>query len=469
MSQAKAASTIPRANINATNTTSKAKQRYFGTDGIRGQVGQTPITPELILRLGWAAGRVFAKLSHGPVLIGKDTRISGYLLESLLEAGLISAGVDCTLLGPMPTPAVAYLTKAQKASAGCVISASHNPYQDNGIKFFAANGKKLADDVELMIEAEFSAATPMTVASALGKANRDNDAVDHYIDFCLASVNAGLNLSAFKIALDCAHGANYHIAPKLLTGLQADLACIGVNPNGVNINANCGSTQLQALQEFVLTQQADLGIAFDGDGDRVLLVDQFGEIVDGDEILYIIAKYQQQSSQFAGGVVGTVMSNLGFEHALRELGIEFVRAKVGDRFVMEQLTARHWQLGGETSGHIICLDKTTTGDGIIAALQVLAIMATTQLPLHELKQGMRKYPQVLHNVRLQQALTDVAEQRLITLSDAANQELGEAGRVLLRPSGTEPLLRVMVEGDDAERVEKLASQLAAVVTAITTA
>jgi len=438
-------------------------RRYFGTDGVRGLVGDGPINPEFVLKLGWAAGKVFAREGRSKVIIGKDTRISGYMFESALEAGLVAAGVDVSLLGPMPTPAVAYLTRTFHAQAGIVISASHNPYHDNGIKFFSDQGSKLADEVELEIERQID--QPMTtVASAqLGKVVRINDAAGRYIEFCKSTVPSYFNLRGKKIIVDCANGANYHVAPAVLEELGAQVVAIGIEPDGLNINDGVGSTSPESLRRRVLTEQADLGIAFDGDGDRVLFVDHRGELVDGDELLFIIACDQLRTKGSCAGVVGTLMSNMGFELALSALKIPFARAKVGDRYVMEMMRANGWQLGGENSGHIICSDVTTTGDGIISALKVLFAVTSTGKTLHELKSGMQKFPQIMLNVRVDKKF-DLKEAG--SVRDAVSlieEKLSGRGRVLLRPSGTEPVVRVMVEGEDRIQVETLCSELAGVV------
>ena len=374
-------------------------KKYFGTDGIRGKVGEHPITADFLLKLGWAAGQVFASEGRDFVLVGKDTRISGYMFESALEAGLTAAGVDTRLLGPMPTPGVAYLTRTLRAQAGIVISASHNPYYDNGIKFFSVQGTKLPDEIEEKIEHYLDSPMTTVESSSLGKAKRITDAAGRYIEFCKASVPTRLDFDGLRIVVDCAHGATYHIAPHVFSEIGADVVAIGKEPNGLNINHECGATKPQKLAETVLNCQADLGIALDGDGDRLIMVDHKGEIVDGDEIIYIIAKSRLQANELTGPVVGTLMTNLGMEHALKGLGVDLLRAKVGDRYVMELLLENKGILGGENSGHIICLDKTTTGDGIIAALQVMAEMQHSGKNLHELKSGMAKYPQVLLNVR----------------------------------------------------------------------
>ena len=438
-------------------------RRYFGTDGIRGKVGQYPITPDFVLKLGWAVGRVLAGDGSRKVLIGKDTRISGYMFESALEAGLAAAGVDTLLLGPMPTPGIAYLTRTLHANAGIVISASHNPFYDNGIKFFSAEGTKLPDDVELAIEAELDKDMQSQNSAHLGKAARVADAAGRYIEFCKSTFSHKLNLNGLKIVVDCANGATYDIAPKVFNELGAEVIAIGDDPDGMNINDGCGSTYPAWLQKNVRVQNADLGIAFDGDGDRVMMVDQQGNLVDGDELLYIIARERLQSGKLSGGIVGTAMSNLGLEHALAQNEIPFVRAKVGDRYVMEQLLAQNWLLGGESSGHIICLDRTTTGDGIIAALQVLAAMVKSEQGLAELRAGMAKYPQTLVNVRLDKQVDVMSLQSVQDAIQAAEQQLADTGRILLRPSGTEPLIRVMVEGQDSGVVEQVANDLAAVV------
>lgn len=442
------------------------QRKYFGTDGIRGKVGTPPITPEFILKLGWALGRVLTRTHpqlKNKVLIGKDTRISGYMFESALEAGLSAAGVNIRLLGPMPTPAIAYLTRTFHAQAGIVISASHNPFNDNGIKFFSGKGTKLPDDLELAIEAEIEMPMQTVPSDQLGKAQRIEDAAGRYIEFCKSTIPYDVNLKGLKIVVDCAHGATYHIAPNVLSELDAEVIPIGADPNGLNINLNCGSTQPKTLQRAVLEHQADLGIALDGDGDRLIMVDAQGAVVDGDELLFIIAKARKDAGSLQGAVVGTVMSNLGLEQALQELEIPFLRAKVGDRYVLEMLQQHRGTLGGESSGHIICLDRTTTGDGIITALQVLAVCVQTGLPLHELKAGMYKYPQRMINVPLSHKLDVVNLPEVQTAVRHAEQQLSQQGRILLRSSGTEPLLRVMVEGTDARLIEEISQQLAEVV------
>lgn len=439
-------------------------RKYFGTDGIRGPVGTPPITADFVLKLGWAAGKTFSPSGGGSILIGKDTRISGYLFESALEAGLASAGVHVTMLGPMPTPAVAYLTRAVSADAGIVISASHNPFSDNGIKFFSSEGRKLPDEIELEIERLID--EPMTtVASAdLGKADRMNDAVGRYIEFCKTTFPQSLNLKHLKLVVDCAHGATYKIAPAVFQELGAQVIAIGCSPDGLNINEGFGATSPEALAARVVQEGADLGIALDGDGDRLVMVDHQGEVVDGDELLLIIALHQQAIGLLTGGVVGTLMSNLGLEVALRDRGIGFARAQVGDRYVVAKLLQEGWRLGGEGSGHILCLDQATTGDGVVSALQVLRAIADQGKTLAELKSAMTKFPQVMINVRAvsAKAMQDNTVQSAVRDVEAV---LGDKGRVLLRPSGTEPLIRVMVEGEDAQQVRRLAEQLAAVVAA----
>lgn len=435
-------------------------RKFFGTDGIRGRVGEHPITPEFVLKLGWAAGKVLGAGNGGKVLIGKDTRISGYMFESALEAGLSAAGLDIGLLGPMPTPGIAYLTRTQHARAGIVISASHNPYFDNGIKFFSAEGTKLPDEVELAIEDEMSKPLVCNESAKLGKAMRIDDAAGRYIEFCKSTFASGHNLNGMKLVVDCANGATYHIAPAVFRELGATVTALGHTPDGLNINDNIGSTHPEILQKAVVEQQADLGIALDGDGDRVLMVDSDGTLIDGDELLYIIAMGRHQKRKLKGGVVGTLMTNLGFEHALIQENIPFVRAAVGDRYVMEKLREQQWLLGGESSGHIIILDRTTTGDGIVSALQVLAAMVTTGHSLSELRAGMTKYPQTLINVQLSRRVDVLNTPRVKQAVADAEQQLADVGRILLRPSGTEPLIRVMVEGQDAKQVETVAQDIA---------
>jgi phosphoglucosamine mutase len=445
------------------------ERRYFGTDGIRGTVGQPPITPDFVMKLGWAAGRVLGAKAPGrqKVLIGKDTRVSGYMFESALEAGLSAAGIDIHLLGPMPTPGIAYLTRTFHAKAGIVISASHNPYDDNGIKFFSHAGTKLPDEIELEIEAELDRPLETVVSRDLGKARRVEDAAGRYIEFCKSTVRAGLNLAGLKVVVDCAHGATYHVAPAVFSELGAEVITLGVNPDGFNINESCGATDPEALQAAVARHGADVGIALDGDGDRLIMVDGAGEVVDGDELTFIIARRRYQTGTLRGGVVGTQMSNLGLEQAIRTLGLGFERVKVGDRYILEKLQDSGWSLGGESSGHIICLDLTTTGDGIISALQVLEAMSANELSLSELKRGMRKFPQTLVNVRIDRKIDVMTLPEVRQAVAGVEAELGDGGRVLLRASGTEPLIRVMVEGQDARTVDSLANQLADAVTVAT--
>ncbi len=440
-------------------------RRYFGTDGIRGRVGEEPITPEIVLKLGWAAGRVLGRAGaeKNKILIGKDTRVSGYLLESALESGLSAAGADIRLLGPMPTPGIAYLTRTSRARAGIVISASHNPFEDNGIKFFSSQGTKLADDIELAIEEAMQQPMRVVDADKLGKVKRYQDAAGRYIEFCKSTFPSRFNLDGMTIVVDCANGAAYQIAPHVFSELGADVIAIASEPDGFNINRECGSTAPELLQKTVLERHADLGIALDGDGDRVIMVDNRGERVDGDHILYIIAMARHAAGQLRGGVVGTLMSNLGLEQALMSKKIPFKRAAVGDRYVMSALMQEHWELGGETSGHVICLDKTTTGDGIVAALQVLATIRESGKSLSELKAGMFSYPQTMINVRMAKRFDVQKSQPVQSALAAAEQELAQNGRVVLRASGTEPVVRVMVEGQDIRVVERLSQHLADVV------
>ncbi|GHB12144.1 phosphoglucosamine mutase [Salinicola rhizosphaerae] len=451
-------------------------RRYFGTDGIRGTVGEAPITPDFMLKLGWAVGRVLARklschevrqraigASRPKVVIGKDTRISGYMFESALEAGLSAAGADVSLLGPMPTPGIAYLTRTFRADAGIVISASHNPYQDNGIKFFSAEGLKLADDVESEIEAELDKPLETLAPDQLGRAVRINDAAGRYIEFCKSTVHNRLELHGLRIVLDCAHGATYHIAPNVFRELGADVSVIGAEPDGLNINRDVGSTHTERLRERVLERRADIGVAFDGDGDRVLMIDRHGNLIDGDEILYIIARDLHGRGKLNGGVVGTLMSNFGLAAAFEKADIPFERAKVGDRYVTERLFANDWLLGGESSGHIVCRHVQTTGDGIVSALQVLAVMVREGVALDALLEGFEKAPQALINVRLphRDAAAAVMQSETLQQSVAAvEDELAGAGRVLLRPSGTEPLIRVMVEGRPRFDVQAMARRIA---------
>ncbi len=440
------------------------KRKYFGTDGVRGRVGTAPITPEFVLRLGHAAGRVLAKRGGAgdrpAVLIGKDTRVSGYMLESALEAGFASAGVDVLLVGPMPTPAVAYLVRALRLSAGVVISASHNPYDDNGIKFFSGAGTKLPDATELAIERELSKPLSCLDSARLGKARRVDDAAGRYIEFCKGTFPSSLDLKGFKIVVDCAHGAAYHVAPHVFHELGAEVVAMGSDPDGFNINEQVGATNPRALQAAVRRHRAQLGIALDGDADRLVMVDAAGKVYDGDRLLYVIANDRHRRRALDGGVVGTLMSNLGFEHALAKLGIGFARAKVGDRYVLELLHERGWQLGGENSGHIVCLDKHTTGDGIVSALQVLRALVEGKTTLPRATAALTLYPQVLINVPVGRTATPAENAQVRRAVAAAERELGRDGRVLLRASGTEPVVRVMVEGKNARQVKSHAMAIA---------
>ena len=440
-----------------------AERKVFGTDGIRGTVGEFPITPAFCLHLGWAVGRVFTRRGSCRIIIGKDTRVSGYMLESVLESGLVSAGADVSLLGPMPTPAIAYLTRTLRADAGIVISASHNPYQDNGIKFFDANGNKLDDDVEAEIEAQLRQPMVCAAANLLGKASRVADAPGRYIEFCKATLSRGFRLQGLKVVLDCANGATYHVAPGVFEELGAQISVVGDAPDGFNINADCGSTHPQSLAAAVRERGADIGIAFDGDGDRVIVVDHKGEVVDGDELLFIIAEHRRRNDSLGGGVAGTVMSNFGLERALDELGVPFERARVGDRYVLELLRRRGWRLGGESSGHILCLDLATTGDGIVAALQALAAMVDSGRTIHELKRGMTKLPQTLVNVAVADPAAVARCATVVRAVGDGERRLAGRGRVLIRPSGTEPVVRVMVESEDRGEVARIAEDLAATV------
>ncbi|AZT85148.1 phosphoglucosamine mutase [Marinobacter sp. NP-4(2019)] len=440
------------------------ERKYFGTDGIRGCVGEFPITPEFMLHLGWAAGQAFKRAGQrNSVLIGKDTRLSGYMFESALEAGLSAAGVDVKLLGPMPTPAIAYLTRTFRASAGIVISASHNPHHDNGIKFFSANGTKLDDALEAEIERWMDEPIKVCDAADLGKAFRVDDAPGRYVEFCKSTVPNEFTLEGLSVVLDCAHGATYHVAPKVFRELGARVSVIGAEPDGLNINKEVGSTHLDALKRAVLEKKADLGIAFDGDGDRVLMVDRDGSEVDGDELLYIIASQRHAAGTLRGGVVGTLMTNLGVELALREQGIEFERAKVGDRYVMERLLQHDWLLGGEGSGHMVIRDCTSTGDGIVSALQVLLAVRRSGRTLAELRRGMSKLPQKMINVRVDQRFDPLGREDIAVAVRKAEADLGDTGRVLLRASGTEPLIRVMTEGQNASEITRIAEELAVIV------
>lgn len=440
-----------------------SQRKYFGTDGIRGKVGCYPITPDFALKLGWAVGRVLAQNGVGKVLIGKDTRISGYMLESALEAGFASAGVAAAFTGPMPTPAIAYLTRTFRADAGVVISASHNPFYDNGIKFFSPEGKKLPDEIELLIEKELEQPLTCVESAKLGRASRISDAAGRYIEFCKGSFDHELSLSGLKIVVDCANGATYHIAPNVLKELGAKVVKIGCEPNGMNINENCGATNVTTLIQKVIAEKADVGFALDGDGDRIIMVDHKGNVIDGDQIIYIIAREALRQGQLKGGVVGTLMSNIGLEIGLKELGIPFVRAKVGDRYVLEQLIEKGWRFGAENSGHILLLDKTTTGDGIIAGLQVLSAMIRNKMTLADLTCGMKLLPQVLINVKFSGQEDPLTHPNVIKIIQETEALLDTKGRVLIRKSGTEPLIRVMVEGEDKLQVEQYAQRIAEVI------
>jgi phosphoglucosamine mutase len=441
------------------------EKKYFGTDGIRGRVGQGIITPEFMLKLGWAVGNTFRERGNRRplVLIGKDTRLSGYMFESALESGLSAAGADVALLGPMPTPAIAYLTRTFRASAGIVISASHNPYNDNGIKFFSGLGEKISDEVELAIESEIDHAFKKIDSSALGRARRIEDAGGRYIEFCKGTFDRELSMRGLRVALDCAHGATYHLAPDVFRELGAEVMTCGTEPDGQNINRDVGSTSMGKLRKLVAEVRADFGIAFDGDGDRVMMMTSTGEIIDGDQILYILATQLGMDFQRTPGVVGTLMSNFGLEQALVEKGINFCRANVGDRYVMEMLKQKGWHLGGESSGHIVCLDKTSTGDGIVAALQVVKALIRGERTLADAASGMIKTPMEMINVRYTEGDDPSQSAAVKKAVKAAEATLGKEGRVLLRKSGTEPLVRVMVEGADTKMVHELVRDIAAVV------
>ena len=442
-----------------------ANRKYFGTDGVRGKVGTYPITPDFALKLGWAAGKVLASQGSRTVLIGKDTRISGYMLESALEAGLAAAGLSAAFTGPMPTPAIAYLTRTFRAEAGIVISASHNPYYDNGIKFFSSQGTKLPDDIEEAIEAMLDQPMDCVESADLGKASRISDAAGRYIEFCKSTFPAHLGLDGYKIVVDCANGATYHIAPNVLRELGAEVIEIGTDPNGININEKCGATDVKALQEKVLETKADVGLAYDGDGDRIMMVDHLGNKVDGDQILFIIAREALRSGQLKGGVVGTLMSNMSLEIALKMLGVPFVRANVGDRYVLEKMVEHNWTLGGENSGHIIIADKNTTGDGIIASLAVLSAMVQHRLSLNELASAVKLFPQVLINVRFAGGANPLESEAVKAVAADVEKRLEGKGRILLRKSGTEPLIRVMVECEDGVLAKQCAEEIAEAVNA----
>jgi phosphoglucosamine mutase len=437
-------------------------RKYFGTDGIRGRVGIAPMTPDFALKLGWAAGRVLAEFSPQPlVVIGKDTRLSGYLFESALEAGFAAAGVSVSMVGPLPTPAIAYLTRTFRASAGVVISASHNPYQDNGVKFFSSEGKKLPDDVETRIETLLDQPLVTVSSERVGRAQRLEDAAGRYIEFCKRAFPLNASLAGLKLVVDCAHGAAYRVAEPVFRELGATVHVIGNRPDGLNINQDCGSTHLEGLRAEVLKQKADAGIALDGDGDRCLMVDRAGRPVDGDQLLYVIARSRQDAQRLKGPVVGTLMSNLGLEQALKKIGIPFERAAVGDRYVLERLEETGGMLGGEPSGHIVCLDRTTTGDGIVSALQVLAAMVHTGRSLSDMVMPMENFPQVLINVPVRGSAKSVVQNSAVqsALKDG-ERRLDGRGRILLRPSGTEPLVRVMVESNDEKESRECAESIA---------
>jgi phosphoglucosamine mutase len=439
--------------------------KYFGTDGVRGRVGKAPMTVDMALRLASAAARVLAPRG-GRVLIGKDTRVSGYMFESALEAGFVAAGVDVMLIGPLPTPGIAYMTQRLSCSFGVVISASHNEYQDNGIKFFDSTGSKLSDEIEGKIDRLVDELVVTQESQHLGKAIRIDRSRVQYQEFCASTIPAGMNLQGFKIVIDCANGAGYKVAPRVLADLGAEIVPIGCSPNGRNINDGCGSTAPELLQLTVSGVRAQVGIALDGDGDRVVMVDELGRCVDGDQLLYILATSRREQGDLKGPVVGTVMSNLGLEHAFSERGIEFRRAQVGDRYVLAMLNEVGGTLGGETSGHILCLDKTTTGDGLVCALQVLAVMKQSGKGLAELSAAMHKYPQVLLNVRVATRFDPMSEPKVMEVADSVERRFNGRGRIVLRASGTEPVIRVMVEGQDAKLVKQGARDIAAVVEAV---
>ncbi|MFW8589412.1 phosphoglucosamine mutase [Glaciecola sp. 2405UD65-10] len=432
-----------------------SKRQYFGTDGIRGKVGESVINPEFVTKLGWAAGKVLANRGTNKVLIGKDTRISGYMLESSLESGLSAAGINIGLLGPMPTPAIAYLTKTFRSEAGIVISASHNPYYDNGIKFFSSTGHKLDDEIELAIERQMLEPMTCVESDKLGKASRVNDAAGRYIEYCKGTFPSELSLSGMKIVVDCAHGATYHIAPNVLSELGAQVIEVGTKPDGLNINHKVGATSLRTTIETVKEHGADLGFALDGDGDRIMMVDENGEVIDGDQIIFIIARDALRSGKLKGGVVGTKMSNLGMELALKQLGIPFERADVGDRYVMEQLLQKNWSIGGENSGHVLNLEYASTGDGIVAGLQVIAAMLRANMSLSAINAGFKKFPQRLINVKFSAGSQNpLLDKQVIEAVEEAEKAMDGTGRVLLRKSGTEPLIRVMVEAQSKEDSDK---------------
>ncbi len=438
-------------------------RKYFGTDGIRGEIGKSPMTPDFVLKLGWAAGKVLAAEGTPLVVIGKDTRISGYMLESALQAGLVAAGVNIRLLGPMPTPAVAYITTAFRASAGIVISASHNPYQDNGVKFFSGEGTKLCDKTELMIEEYLDRDIETVSSDKLGKVERVDDAGGRYIEFCKRSIPVDATFNGMKIVVDCANGATYHVSPHVFSELGAEVIEIATSPNGFNINENCGATSLDALKAKVIETKADVGVALDGDGDRLMMVDHIGDVINGDEVLAILTEHRLKEEGLKNDVVGTLMSNLGLEKSVNAMGLNFHRADVGDRHVMEQMRQSGGVLGGESSGHIIVRDRIATGDGTIAALQVLYAVFKSGKTLHELKQVMNKYPQTMINVRIKDKINLKENVSIQAAVKAAETAMGDTGRVLLRPSGTEPLIRVMVEAENEGDTQKHAQSIADVV------
>ena len=437
-------------------------RKYFGTDGIRGRVGDAPVTPDFMLKLGWATGKVFASEdgTKPTVVIGKDTRVSGYMLESALQAGLVAAGANVKLLGPLPTPGIALLTRTQKADAGIVISASHNPYFDNGIKFFNGQGSKLSDELELQIEAMIDSPMETVDSEQLGKASRIVDAAGRYVEYCKSTFPDDLSLKGMKLVIDCAHGATYHIAPAVFEELGATTVLIGATPDGYNINDGVGSTEPAALQAKVLEEDADIGIAFDGDGDRPQMVNAKGQLLTGDDVLYVLAMHRLANGDSDAGIVGTLMTNMGLELALEAGGLRLARAKVGDRYVKELMVAEGWSLGGESSGHIICGDLSTTGDGVIAALQVLAAVRASEKSLEALASGFNPLPQVLVNVRITKGFDLTAHPAIAEACRRVESELEGRGRLLLRPSGTEPVIRVMVEGDDTVAIDALAGEVA---------
>ncbi|WMY97655.1 MAG: phosphoglucosamine mutase [Arsenophonus sp.] len=440
-----------------------SSKKYFGTDGIRGKVGKHPITPEFFLKLGWAVGKVLKKYGTNKIVIGKDTRISGYMLESSLEAGLSSAGLSIVFTGPLPTPAIAYLTRTYNVEAGIVISASHNPYYDNGIKFFWMNGMKLPDEIEREIEATIDQPIYCVDSVKLGRASRIIDAPGRYIEYCKSTFPSNQSLEKLKIVLDCANGSTYHIAPNVFTELGANVILIGCNPNGFNINKSCGTTNIDTLQKRVIKEKANIGLAFDGDGDRVIMVDHYGNRIDGDQILYIIVKNLLQNGCLHGGVVGTLMSNMGLEIELKKLKVPFMRANVGDRYILNKLKEKGWFYGGENSGHIILLDKNTTGDGIIASLEVLSIMIKNNKNLYKLSREMTLFPQILINVNYYHSDNPLNTNNILNVIKEVKKELKDNGRILLRKSGTEPLIRIMVEGKNKFQIKMIANRVSNII------